>query len=166
MSEQNWNSFTKRITISAPVAAIYRSWATQSGLETWFLRKAEFRDKNKKMRPRDSSVEAGDSYEWSWYGYPESAMERHTVLEVNGNDYLKFRFSGGCLVSVIIKKENGETVCELTQDMSPADAHKRQMFYLECSTGWVFYLTNLKSILEGGIDLRNKNEAIQSVINS
>jgi len=27
-------------------------------------------------------------------------------------------------------------------------------------------MSNLKSILEGGIDLRNKNEAIQHVINA
>jgi hypothetical protein len=27
-------------------------------------------------------------------------------------------------------------------------------------------MTNLKSILEGGVDLRNKNEEIQNVINA
>jgi hypothetical protein len=32
--------------------------------------------------------------------------------------------------------------------------------------GWVFYLANLKSFPEGGIDLRNKNEKLKSVINS
>lgn len=35
-----------------------------------------------------------------------------------------------------------------------------------CGEGWVFYLANLKSILEGGIDLRNKNDAIRNVLNS
>jgi uncharacterized protein YndB with AHSA1/START domain len=166
MSEHNWDSFTKRITINAPVSEIFKSWTTQTGLEKWFLRKAEFTVKNKTIRPVDSAVQAGDTYEWTWFGYPENAAERHTILENNGNDQLKFRFSGGCIVSVSIKNENGETICELTQDMIPADEHKRQMFYLECSTGWTFYMTNLKSILEGGIDLRNKNESIQSVINS
>ncbi|HSZ85155.1 MAG TPA: SRPBCC domain-containing protein [Puia sp.] len=166
MSEYNWNHFTKRININASVSEIYNAWTTQSGLEKWFLRRAEFMDKNKNVRDRNSSVQAGDTYEWTWFGYPDSVHEHHTILETNGNDYLKFRFSGGCIVEVIIKNENDETICELTQDTTPADEHKRLMFFIECSKGWTFYMTNLKSILEGGIDLRNKNEAIQSVINA
>ena len=35
-----------------------------------------------------------------------------------------------------------------------------------CKTGWTFYLANLKSLLEGGIDLRNKDELLKDVINS
>jgi uncharacterized protein YndB with AHSA1/START domain len=166
MSEYNWNHFTKRITINAPTEKIYDSWATQAGLESWFLRKAEFTDRNKKVRERNANVQPGDTYEWTWFGYPDTVHEHHTILETNGNDYIKFRFSGGCIVAVTIKKEDNETICELTQDMIPADETKRQMFYIECSKGWTFYMTNLKSILEGGIDLRNKNKAIQSVINA
>jgi hypothetical protein len=39
-------------------------------------------------------------------------------------------------------------------------------YHLGCKTGWTFYLANLKSLMEGGIDLRNKNEKIQRVINA
>jgi uncharacterized protein YndB with AHSA1/START domain len=166
MSEYNWNEFTKRITVNSSSREIYNAWSTQTGLESWFLRKAEFTDRNKKLKARNISIEAGDTYEWTWFGYPDEVHEHHTILEANGDDHIKFRFSGGCIVSVTIKKENDETICELTQDMTPADQNKRQMFYIECGRGWTFYLTNLKSILEGGIDLRNKNEAIQSVINA
>jgi len=35
-----------------------------------------------------------------------------------------------------------------------------------CGEGWTFYLANLNSYLQGGIDLRNKNEKIQGVISS
>jgi uncharacterized protein YndB with AHSA1/START domain len=166
MSEYNWDKFTKRITINASFEQIYTAWATQNGLEKWFLRKAIFTTHSRTVRDRNSLIEAGDTYEWMWFGYPDSSFEHHTILEANGNDYLKFRFSGGCIVAVNIKKEKNETICELTQDMTPADQAKKMMFFIECSKGWTFYMTNLKSILEGGIDLRNKNEAIQSVINS
>lgn len=37
---------------------------------------------------------------------------------------------------------------------------------LSCKTGWTSYLANLKSVLEGGIDPRNKNEQLKAVINS
>jgi uncharacterized protein YndB with AHSA1/START domain len=166
MNENNWNQFTKRITINAPAPEIYEAWATQNGLESWFLRKAQFTRHHKDMVGRNIPVEKGDTYEWTWFGYPETMAERHTMLAANGKDYLQFRFSGGCIVSVHIKEESRETICELVQDNSPAEESKRQMFYLECSTGWTFYLANLKSILEGGIDLRNKNDQIHKVINS
>jgi hypothetical protein len=49
----------------------------------------------------------------------------------------------------------------------PMDDETVQRFYfIECGKGWTFYMTNLKSILEGGIDLSNKNMSMQNVINS
>ena len=58
----------------------------------------------------------------------------------------------------------GETVVELTQSRIPEDENRG--IYVDCSYGWTFYLANLKSVLEGGIDLRNKNVDIQNVVNS
>jgi hypothetical protein len=46
------------------------------------------------------------------------------------------------------------------------DETEQQYFYMECDKGWTFYLTNLKSVLEGGLDMRNKNLNIQQVINA
>ena len=43
---------------------------------------------------------------------------------------------------------------------------EQQHFYIECGKGWTFYMTNLKSILEGGLDLRNKNINLKQVINA
>jgi hypothetical protein len=166
MKEYNWDEFVNRITIDAEPRKIYDVWATQQGLESWFLRKAEFFSANNIPRKKEDYIQAGDSYEWSWFGYPDSATERNTVIETNGNDYLKFYFSGNCIVSVLIKKENEEIICELKQDMATAPKDERQLFYIECGKGWTFYLTNLKSVLEGGIDLRNKNEKIQSLVNA
>src|ERR1700748_1679245 len=111
MSTYNFNHFTKRITIRASKQEIYKAWATQSGMEKWFLRKAEFTDRNKKIRGREEPVQAGDTYEWTWFGYPDAVHEHHSVLEANGHDHLKFRFSGGCIVDVFIKEENNETIC-------------------------------------------------------
>ena len=57
-----------------------------------------------------------------------------------------------------------ETVVELTQSRIPDDSDHG--IYVDCSYGWAFYLGNLKSVLEGGIDLRNKNVDIKNVVNS
>jgi hypothetical protein len=79
---------------------------------------------------------------------------------------LQFGFSRGCIVTVSIKQENGETICELVQDMPMDDETEQQYFYIECGRGWTFYMSNLKSILEGGLDLRNKNADLKQVINA
>lgn len=166
MNTYGWNQFTKRININAPAKKIYNAWTSQEGLESWFLRRAIFTRNHKEKLKRNDTIQQDDTYEWTWFGYADTVAERHTILVANGKDHLQFRFSGGCIVAVNIKNENGEMICEIVQNMSPADENKRQSFYMECSFGWIFYLTNLKSVLEGGIDLRNKNEEIKQVVNS
>ena len=162
----NWKQFTKRITIKAPPKAIYDAWTTQHGLESWFLRLAEFTKTDGTLRSKNSHTEAGDKYKWLWFGYDDSAREERKILLANGWDKLQFSFSGGCIVTVTIKQENNEIICELVQEMPMEDVVEQQYFFIECGKGWTFYMTNLKSILEKGIDLRNKNVNIQQVINA
>jgi len=65
-----------------------------------------------------------------------------------------------------MKQEDGKTICDLRQTMPREVESEQRHFFIECGKGWTFYMTNLKSILEGGIDLRNKNMNIQNVINA
>lgn len=162
----NWKQFTRRIPIKAPAKAIYAAWTTQQGLESWFLRLAEFTKPDGTARPKTSPVEKGDKYKWLWFGYDDSAVELKEILAANGWDQLQFSFSGDCIVTVSIKQEQGETICELVQDMPQEDETDQQHFFIECGKGWGFYMANLKSVLEGGLDLRNKNVKLKEVINS
>src|SRR3954447_8899756 len=165
-SSYNWKSFTKRITINRDKEIIYRAWATQAGLENWFLRLAEFTKPDGRLRSRNEAVQQGDKYKWLWFGYDNSVGEEKEILDTNNNDMLCFSFSGGCIITVSVKEEAGETICELVQQMPMDDESEQRYFYIEGNKGWTFYMTNLKSILEGGIDLRNRNIAIQNVINA
>ena len=165
-SSYNWKTFTKRIIINAEKENIYYSWATQAGLESWFLRVAEFTKPDGTLRNRDEFAQQEDKYKWLWFGYDDSIAEEKEILEANDNDMLRFSFSGGCIVTVSLKEEAGETICELVQQMPMDNESEQRYFYIECGKGWTFYMANLKSILEGGIDLRNKNVAIQNVINA
>lgn len=70
------------------------------------------------------------------------------------------------VVTVRIANESGINVVELTQENIPVDDDSRANYFVGCGEGWTFYLANLKSILEGGLDLRNKNVDIRKVINS
>lgn len=161
-----WRQFTKRISIKASPKAIYDAWTTQQGLESWFLKLAQFTRVDGAMRSKNSSIENGDRYKWLWFGYDDTTVEEKEILSVNGWDQIQFLFSGNCIVSVSIKQEDGETICELTQQMPMDSVEEQQHFYIDCGTGWTFYLSNLKSILEGGIDLRNKNVNIKNMVNA
>jgi uncharacterized protein YndB with AHSA1/START domain len=161
---RDWTTFTRRITVNAPTQTIYDAWAVPSHIETWFLRLAVYVDANGNPKSRDIAVETGDKYLWRWHGYSDDVNEKGTVVEAKGTDRFAFTFTQECLVTVTIKNENGETVVELTQSRIPDDPDRG--IYVDCSYGWTFFLSNLKSVLEGGIDLRNKNVDIQNVVNA
>jgi len=166
MGNYNWREFVKRITIHAQPGDIYNAWTTQEGLERWFLRLAEFRTARGVLRKRNEAIQQGDRYKWLWFGYDDTFAEENEILSVNGKDRFEFLFSGGCLVTVTMQQEDRETICELRQTMPMEDESEQRYFFIECGKGWTFYMTNLKSILEGDIDLRNKNKNIQNVINA
>lgn len=162
----NWNQFTKRINISSSPKAIYDAWTTQNGLESWFLRLSQFTTPDGKQRPRNNPIEKADRYKWLWFGYDDSVVEENEILSVNGWDEIKFKFAGECIVTVKVRQESGEAICELTQEMPMDNVDEKQKFYTECGEGWTFYLANLKSVLQGGLDLRNKNEALKKLVNA
>jgi len=166
MKNYNWSEFTKRIPVKAPPKTIYDAWSTQQGLESWFLRLAEFRKKDGTVRAKNEHIQTGDTYKWLWFGYDDSVVENNKVVSANGWDELSFTFSGGCLVTVSIKQEKGVTICSVRQQMPMDSEDERRYYFIECGLGWTFYLANLKSIFEGGTDLRNKNAEIQELINA
>ncbi len=162
----DWSRFTKRVNIKAGIdtGIIYNAWATQQGLEKWFLRSAIFTSADNAQSNTASQVQPGDTYAWLWHGYDDATTEYGKILEANGTNYLKFVFGNAGTVTVSIYPEQNETIVELLQEDIPTDEKGKAYFHIGCSTGWVFYLANLKSILEGGLDLRNKNVALQHVL--
>jgi hypothetical protein len=166
MATIDWSRFNVRIDIKAPTEKLYSGWITSSGIEYWFLRSCEYRKPGGSLRERNEPVQTGDSYLWRWHGYPDEVKEEGTVLDMNGKDFFKFSFGKAGVCSVYIKEESGNTIVELVQENIPDDEHGRQYYHVGCKTGWTFHLADMKSIYEGGIDLRNKNEALKDMLNS
>ncbi|MCS3798163.1 SRPBCC domain-containing protein [Niastella sp. OAS944] len=166
MSTIDWSKFVTRINISAPAEDIYKMWATRGGMESWFVRLSEYKDKDGVERGTDEEITIGDTYKWLWFGYGDEAVENGKILELNHKDRFRFSFGKAGNVTVTITEEEGEHIVELTQEDIPTDEKGMYNFHVGCKGGWTFYLANLKSILEGGIDLRNKKVRQKEMLNS
>ena len=162
----DWSQFVVRINIQAPVQKLYDACATRAGMEHWFLRVSEYKKPDGDLRHELEHAEADDTYKWLWHGWPDETVEYGTILEANGKDLFRFSFgkAGNCTIRIF--RDIGETFVEIAQDSIPDDEHGRFFWHLGCKTGWTFYLANMKSMYEGGIDLRNKNELLQGLINA
>lgn len=165
-SEYDWSRFKVRINIDASKESIYEAWASQEVLELWFLRLAEFTDREGNVKGRFEKIAQGDRYKWLWHGYGDDTAETGTILQANGMDSLKFTFGKAGNCTITIKEVSGENLIEIVQDEIPVDEAGKQHFHIGCQLGWTFYLANLKSMLEGGVDLRNKNEQLKGMMNS
>jgi uncharacterized protein YndB with AHSA1/START domain len=166
MDAFNWGSFTVRIPVNASIEKLYWCWATRAGMEYWFLRLSEYRKQDGSLRNEDEFVQQSDTYNWLWHGWGDDTVELGTILACNGKDFLKFSFGKAGNCAVTIKEEAAQTIVELVQDEIPSDERGMQYYHVGCKTGWTFYFTNLKSLLEGGVDLLNRNADLKNVINS
>lgn len=162
MAEYDWTKFTISADFNADASTIYNAWTTPAGLESWFLRKADFYTITGRKREPNEAILKEDTYEWYWHGFDDTAVQRGEILEVNSIDFLKFTFTDDNIVSVNIRTANGLTILELTQENIKPDPNPSSNLFIQCQTGWTFYLANLKSIVEGGIDLRNKRTDVKS----
>lgn len=162
----NWESFTKRIFINAPIESVYRSWATPSKLETWFLEQARFRS-GQSDRSANELVQKGDKFTWKWHNW--DFKEDGTVLKANGTDAISYTFGEGGRVDIALKRADESTELSLTQSDIPTDDESKMDIFVGCNTGWTFWLTNLKAYLEHGITLHAtglKQEETSNLVNS
>ena len=164
MENFDWTQFSKRIYINADLKSIYNAWTKSGELEKWFLSKATFYSKEgKEILPTENAI-TESKYRWSWFAQNHS--EEGAVCQANGRDYLQFTFAGNCKVDVQLSQVGNQTLIELTQTEIPLDNSSKENIRLGCAFGWTFYLLNLKSVMEGGLDLRNKDTELIGVVNN
>ncbi|MBK6365236.1 MAG: SRPBCC domain-containing protein [Saprospiraceae bacterium] len=163
MNSIDWTSFTRVIAVKGSLTDIYNAWSKSSEMERWFLSKADFYDEAQNRLDQNVSASSGCSYAWQWYLYDET--EKGKVLEANGRDFFSFTFAGDCIVDVKLTELGKRVVVELTQKNIPSDDFSKINIRLGCDSGWSFFLVNLKSVYEGGLDLREKNERQKGMVN-
>jgi hypothetical protein len=159
----NWSEFKLRVNTTASVGKAYEALSTPGGLETWFLRKAEL-SSGGKLRQASEKMQKGDEYAFHWHGYPDSKAHTGRWLGGDGKSVVSFTFSQELPVTVSLYRECDETIIELTETFDPTDEGVARNHYLGNMKGWIFYLINLKSVLEEGLDLRNRKVELQNVL--
>jgi uncharacterized protein YndB with AHSA1/START domain len=164
MTNFDWTTFTRKIAIKAELNDIFNAWTKASAIENWFLSKATVIDISEIPIDKDQAAEKGFTYEWNWYLYDTTEIGK--ITDSNGKDFIQFTFAGECLVDIKLSAQNDYTIVELTQKNIPTDDHSKQLIRLGCDAGWSFFLVNLKSVYEGGLDLRNKDTSLKGMINN
>jgi hypothetical protein len=164
MKNFDWTSFTKRIAVKSSLSEIYSAWTIASKLERWFLERVIFEPGNQQLPQPAQPVQSGSNYEWYWYLEPTPM--RGQIIEANGKDFIQFTFEGSSLVDVKLSTLDEYVIIELRHHNIPQDDDSKQHIRLGCSNGWAFYLHNLKSVYEGGLDLRNKDAKLGVMINN
>lgn len=162
MMDDKWTRFKVTGDFNIDIRTLYEAWATPEGLEEWFLRKADFFTIAGRHREPEEFILKEDTYEWYWHGWGDETCEKGQVLEANGTDLIKFTFAKDNVVTVNISSRNGISLVELTQENIPIEEDPAKSLFVQCQAGWVFYFANLKSVLEGGLDLRNKKLEVSS----
>ncbi|MCZ2356455.1 MAG: SRPBCC domain-containing protein [Bacteroidia bacterium] len=164
MEHFNWTTFTKRIAVKSTISDIYNAWTKAVEIEKWFLSKAVYFDTDNKTVSATENIKSGQTYEWSWYA--QDFTETGKIIHTNEKDFIQFLFAGECIVEVKLSEKDGFVIVELTQSNIPTDDNSKQNIRLGCDSGWSFYLVNLKSVYEGGLDLRNKNTDFKAMVNN
>ena len=162
MLDSKWSSFKVTGDYNTDIRSLYEAWATPAGLEKWFLRKADFYAIAGRLRDPEEFIMKEDTYEWYWHGWDDSTCEKGEILEANGTDLIKFTFAKDNIVTVEFSSRNGVSIVRLTQENIALEEDPSKNLFVQCQVGWTFYFANLKSVLEGGVDLRNKKLEVSS----
>lgn len=152
-SEYNLNRFVINIKIKKTVRTVYRSWST-SLIERWFPEKMQYITFGNTIRPRKSLFETNDRFTWT--GSKERPFSfSGEILFTNNKDYFRFSFVDDTIVSVLLKAHEDETIVQLVHEGFVQGTEHKLDLQLNWCSNWTFYLANLKSVLEEGVDLRD-----------
>jgi uncharacterized protein YndB with AHSA1/START domain len=155
----DWTRFERQVFIKAEPVEVWRAWVVPENIVKWFIATADYTAPDNSPRAASEVVAAGDSYHWAWHQELSSGGE---VVEVVENEKMAFTFGDKepgsaekILVTVEVSQEaDGMTLLRLVQENMADTPQAHVSWHLGCNLGWSFFMTNLKGLLEHGIDLR------------
>jgi len=160
----NWQRFEHGICLDAPISDVYKMIGTAEGLTQWFIGSAKFTTPENNIRDTGSAYLKNDRYEWQWKD-KDHAVDG-SVLEANESDLVRFTFGAPFYVTIRLSlHEDGRTKLVLEQSFNEVNTMVGEFSYVNCCVCWVFFLTNLKSVLEHDTDLRETTAMDEMLVN-
>ncbi|MBI5867169.1 MAG: SRPBCC domain-containing protein [candidate division Zixibacteria bacterium] len=171
----DWSAFEVGIYIMAKPDEVFDLLGTAKGLTRWFLRTAGFaasegRPADRKLieqlppfdslsqRPENERCRTNDRYQWEWH-YGGGVIGEEWILDCRPPTRLVFGFGDQMEVAVRLRKLGRFCEVNLRQYNIPDNASGRHNLHMGCRVAWAFFLANLKSVAEGGLDLRETDRA-------
>lgn len=137
----DWSQFVLRIYIKASPEKVFKAWTHDKTVSKWFTEKTI-------IEPRK-----GGRIYFEWLAGDKLDTK---VKQITKNKKFVFPFGKNNLeVTVAFKKAGKGTICELRQYNIKTDEASKWSVHRGCIQGWTFFMANLKSYLEHGIDLRD-----------
>ncbi len=149
----DWSRFQVIHYYSVPVERVFEAWATARGLESFLLERASFQNPAGDNRAPDEPTTTGDRYHWEWRHGHELEGQIYNVVPGRS---MAFTF-GDMEAEVRMADVGDRTELILRQWSIPNTDEGRASGHLNCRSCWVFFLANLQSVLEQGVDLRDKD---------
>lgn len=164
MTESNFNMerFSHGIFIKTDSENLFRYIATPAGISKWFIGSAEYFYRQKNIRLGDELTGKGDSYLWKWLN--KDLELKGIITDFEKEKMIEFTFSPLYLVRMELFPIGNRVKIVLTQSYQKSSL-RNDFNFVNCCTCWVFFLTNLKSVIECNVDLREKEIRDDLLIN-
>lgn len=154
----DWSTFTLTFYYNAHITRVFRTWTTAAGLESFFIERCVFSDQRGDGRNITDSAKVGDNYLWQ---FRQAFDVEGQVTDVKDKKSFSFSF-GHMQVDLAFKVVNDQTEVHLVQSQIPNTPEGQVMGHLNCRSCWIFFMTNLSSVLEHSTDLRDQNPEVVS----
>jgi uncharacterized protein YndB with AHSA1/START domain len=151
ISGYDWSQFYVHMYYLASIDEVFRRFATPEGMESFFVKRARFTATDGTERESDEFFAAGDTYQFE---YVHDYSHGGKILDFEENALVAFSF-GECGVAIRFREVDGATEVALHQTDCPLEDPERAWMHLNCRSCWIYFMTNLRSVLSGGPDVRD-----------
>jgi hypothetical protein len=135
----------------APLQQVFRRFSTAVGLQSFFIHEARHVAADGTPRRPDETVQTGDSYHWT---YVHDLAHGGHFLQVHTDQRVQFSF-GSMLVDIHFRDVGAGTEVDLHQTNCSTVDPERAWQHVNCRSCWIYFMTNLRSVLNDGPDLRD-----------
>ena len=158
----DWGQFDVHVFIAAKPVDVIDRWLTIDGMESFFVKMMRITTPDGVERAVDESARPNDHFIWRWHnGRTVSGL----FLQPSRDNEARFTF-GESEVSVRTARFKDGTLLRLRQENIPDTETDRMHVHVNCRASWVYFLTVLKTLMETGVDCRDKTRETGAIFST